>query len=191
MCNSHPGCECKKGFTGPHCELAEAANVNTPSDFQPATPPVAAPVAPPVAAPTATEQLGSSTGSSSSGGDSSKTGFEVFVLVVGLLAITVVVLFSVQSLLRNRQRKKNMVLEESLRWSAATSGYRDQPDANLAPRRSFADVKAHASSTDPFATHLAQKAPAPLEVEKTKEPEVYIGPPRDEDGHELHNVNII
>ena len=52
----------------------------------------------------------------------------------------------------------------------------------------------HSSSTDPFATNLA-----PIqhvddndeEVEEEDKPQVYIGPPRDEDGHELHNVEIL
>jgi hypothetical protein len=57
-------------------------------------------------------------------------------------------------------------------------------EVNIAPHReSFTDFSSKAkSSSDPIASAVASLPGAP---------EVYIGPPRDEDGHELHNVEII
>ena len=94
---------------------------------------------------------------------------------------------------------KDMV-SSNMRW--ATSEYKDRPtddEPNLAPRRressslpSYEDypANAHSSSTDPFATHLAPKAP-PADDDGEDQPQVYIGPPLDEDGHVLSDVNII
>jgi len=65
------------------------------------------------------------------------------------------------------------------------------PELNLAPRQrvyGYDPVVPPSSSTDPFVTHLA-----PRQIERDDDepaPQVYIGPPRDEDGHELHNVII-
>lgn len=171
----HPGCNCADGFEGPHCELRS-------------------------------NYLGSSNSSSSHSGG--MLGFEVVVLVVSLVAIALVASFSVLACVRRRRNRKDDELTKSLKWAA--SGYRDDPSndgPNIAPRRSsYIDdaypVKAHSSSTDPFTTHLAPKSRLPVDEEvitgspdvmddPVPQPQVYIGPPRDEDGHELHNVEII
>lgn len=136
-------------------------------------------------------------------------GIQVFAIVISIIAIMAVAVFSAAMYVRNRRRKQKAV-NNALRWG---SSYRDEPDdsVNLAPRRqsSYLDpypVNNHSSSTDPMASHLAPKSPAAsnemdsiiraaIEEDDSEDfedaPQVYIGPPRDEDGHELHNVEII
>jgi len=107
-----------------------------------------------------------------------------------------------------RRRRKRKDFANSLRW--ADGLYRDEPGSgglnqvNIAPRRgSYVDepysASEHSSATDPMATHLAPKTTTSAAVvvsdedeedEPEPQPTVYIGPPRDEDGHELHNVEI-
>jgi hypothetical protein len=108
-----------------------------------------------------------------------------------------------------KRRGKRKYAAKSMRWgdSLYRDGYRDEPGSgiNIAPRRSSSvydetsihdySVSMHSSSTDPMATILAPKTPvAPAEADDDEDPEprptVYIGPPRDEDGHVLHNVEI-
>jgi hypothetical protein len=70
-------------------------------------------------------------------------------------------------------RRKRFTAEERRRL---------KDEMNIAPHReSFTDYRVK-SSSDPIASAIALLPGAP---------EVYIGPPRDEDGHELHNVEII
>jgi hypothetical protein len=121
------------------------------------------------------------------------------VIVVGGLFVGILV----------RRRRKHKYAAKSMLWgdSLYRDGYRDEPGSgiNIAPRRSSSvydetsihdyAVSMHSSSTDPMATVLAPKAAAaPAEADNEKDPEphptVYIGPPRDEDGHVLHNVEI-
>jgi hypothetical protein len=129
--------------------------------------------------------------------------------IVGVLLVVTLVAAFVGSALRRKHRKRKG-LASSMLWgdSLYRDGYRDEPGSgiNIAPRRSSSvyedaisnqeyPVSMHSSSTDPMATVLAPKAPvAPLDVDDDEEPEpqptVYIGPPRDEDGHVLHNVEI-
>jgi len=110
-----------------------------------------------------------------------------------------VTFFAVNSYLRRRRKRRN--ISNHLRF---ISNYRDEPDrdqVNIAPRRSSYieepySAEEHSSSRDPMASHLAPKqTDVPFSAESTdsgeSQPQVYIGPPRDEDGHELHNVEII
>lgn len=161
----HPGCTCRGDWVGPHCELHKSALENE-------------------------ESFGS-------GGGTGPRAFEIIVLLISMIAIAVVAVFATTSYLRRRKRRRH--ISDRLRWN---SRYRDEPDrdqVNIAPRRSsYIDepypANAHSSSTDPMATHLAiKKADAAVESpdEAEPQPQVYIGPPRDEDGHELHNVEII
>jgi hypothetical protein len=95
--------------------------------------------------------------------------------------------------------------------------YRDStPGINIAPGSMHSDVYEQAtaeadasSSRDPIAAHLgaaaAKRAATAAQLIKTEqsssddefpddlrsEPKIYLGPARDEDGHELHNVDII
>jgi len=139
------------------------------------------------------------------GGGSEGSAFQIIVLVISLIAITVVAVASTSAYVRRRRAKSNNITD-ALRWS---SNYRDDPNSgpNLAPRRSSIydedyPANAHSSSTDPMVTHLAPKTTASMTGTRpdvaspsadgaSSSPQVYIGPPRDEDGHELHNVQII
>jgi hypothetical protein len=131
----------------------------------------------------------------------SKDIFEIFVLVISLIAIASVCSFLGREYLRNRSRNRSDNTTNQLRW--ATQGYRDHetPEINIAPRRSFAESpiasRQHfSSSTDPMVyagahpdVEDAMSSFSPTN-EELASPQVYIGPPRDEDGHELHNVEI-
>jgi hypothetical protein len=142
----------------------------------------------------------------STGTGSSVSIGQIFAIVCVLLVVFFGVYF-VGSLVRRRRKRKDS--SKFFGWgdSLYRDGYRDEPGSgiNIAPRRSSSvydggtvhgnSVSMHSSSTDPMATALAPKPLAvPAEADDGKEPEpqptVYIGPPRDEDGHVLHNVDI-
>jgi len=133
-----------------------------------------------------------STGSDSSGGSN---GAMAAVLVIALLAMAIVAVFSVNLYRRRRNKERDESMTSMLFWS---SSYRDRPEdaINIAPRRSsnYDDVYLASlalSSTDPMATVLAPSKPEVLDEEEDDQPQVYIGPPRDEDGHELHQVDLV
>ena len=121
---------------------------------------------------------------------------------MSVVAILAVGFFAGKAFVRRYRKRKDIA--NSLRW--ADGLYRDEPgggglnQVNIAPRRaSYLDetysVKEHSSATDPMATHLAPATPPSVAEEDDvadpePEPQGYIGPPRDEDGHELHNVDI-
>jgi hypothetical protein len=124
--------------------------------------------------------------------DDSNSGARVFVTTALVLAVVVLSLVLATVLIRNR-RRKNDAASSGTRWG---SSYRDSPEHNISPRResSYKDKRSesvyppssHSSSRDPMATHLA-----PTSQPRQNDPEIYIGPPRDEDGHELHSVEIV
>ena len=135
----------------------------------------------------------SSTSNGDSGGnDSYSSTGSVFFISVLAIAVAVLSLVLATVLVRNRKRR-NDSMSNGLHWGG--SSYRDSPKVNLSPRRDSNFVtkepqvdyppSAHSSSRDPMATHLAPSQPA------QSQPQVYIGPPRDEDGHELHSVEIV
>jgi len=86
------------------------------------------------------------------------------VLAVGILALLASVVLSVVSVINNRKYRRRL------------------------ERQQFAmALAAHPDSTSSSKSELELKR---INL-AAGEPEVYIGPPRDEDGHELHNVEII
>ena len=100
--------------------------------------------------------------------------------------------FCVSAYVRHKRRRDDS-LSQNLRWA---STYKDNPTSefnlhSISGRRTSDRYAAneHASSTDPFATHLAPNTAA--EAKEDEQPQVYIGPPRDEDGHVLHSVEIL
>lgn len=151
--------------------------------------------------------FGNASGAKSSTSSSSLPIGQILAVVGVLLAVTLVAVF-VGSALRRKQRKRKGLASSIWGDSLYRDGYRDEPGSgiNIAPRRSSSvyedainsreySVSMHSSSTDPMATVLAPKPPtSPPDVDDDEEPEpqptVYIGPPRDEDGHVLHNVEI-
>ena len=176
--HSHPGCKCTDGFTGPHCELSSEAPEELPA-----------------------VQASTSSAESSSG---SSNGARVAAITISLLATVAAAAFFGTKY--SKERNSSRTMNDNIRWA---SEYQDRPgedEPNLAPRRrrdsatprgGYEDypANAHSSSTDPFATHLAPKTAVPSDQEdgdeEESQPQIYIGPPRDEDGHELHNVDII
>ena len=166
----HPGCDCENGWIGPHCELRVGEDVPLP-------------------------RSGSKTPSENSDSSSRGNGAVAVVLVVSIVAMATVAVFSVSLYRRRRSKERDESLTRMLFWS---SNYRDRPEEeiNIAPRRSstYDDVYMASiapSSTDPMATALAPNKPEILEEEEDDQPQVYIGPPRDEDGHELHQVDLV
>lgn len=167
------------GFYGPHCEAA----VNAGSQDV---------VGPPIPSPPS-----SYPNAPGSNAISRRGGVSSFVLVLAMLSLLAVLAagtFFLYGYFR-KKRHDNDRLTDNLRWASA---YRDNPSAdepNIAPRRKSSYIEAypanaHSSSTDPFSTHLAPLQHDDDEKEEEK-PQVYIGPPRDEDGHVLHNVEIL
>jgi hypothetical protein len=129
----------------------------------------------------------------------------ITIICISVFAIVIVSAFVGAIYIRGRRRLSSRSSKTSPRW-----GYRDDPaNVNLAPRRasmmeSFARRSSFAtppdskhSSRDPMATNIAPQGPSVDSDEEDhglhaqESPQVYIGPPRDEDGHELHNVEIV
>lgn len=180
---SHAGCICKEGWTGRHCELREGFDYDDDDDD---TQSFLAP-----------------------GKNQDKDGRDpllVAVLVLSVTAILAVAAFALNQRRRRKQRE-DKALSSSMRWN---SDYSDKPEqqVNIAPRRrstlteECADAEdvymasVASPNRDPMATHLAPTIEVPeakpeAQFEDGDTPKIYIGPPRDEDGHELHSINII
>jgi hypothetical protein len=165
---SHAGCFCEDGWDGPHCEIKFSRDT------------------------VASNGTPSSSSNSNDSNDDSKSAARVFFTTALVLAVAVLSLVLATVLTRNRKRR-NDVSSNGMHWG---SSYRDSPERNISPRReshykndgseSVYPPSSHSSSRDPMATHLA-----PASQPRQKDPEIYIGPPRDEDGHELHSVEIV
>jgi hypothetical protein len=120
---------------------------------------------------------------------------------------------------RRRLIQKNAAISSSLQWTPAYKD-RASNEINIAPGSSYSDVYEEAtreafgrSSRDPMVTavgaatsvsalQLEQKVSSPEIIEHDtdgddfpddlrSEPKIDIGPPIDEDGNELHNVEIV
>jgi len=181
----HPGCQCKDGWLGPHCELQEAAEIPN----MPKTNPYEVAY------------------------NSSSNTFEKIVLSFAILAIFIVAAFAVRVYIR-RKNKRNNNITSSISWQPH---YKDRPaeeQVNIAPKRGslHTDVYEEAvrsSTRDHMAAHLAAAAAAKAAASASQspsgesddepddgdvsdhEPQVDMGPPLDDDGHELHNVSIV
>jgi len=141
------------------------------------------------------------------GTNSAPSAFDKAVLSIAIIAIFLVAFLLVRVYIR-RKRKRNNAITSSLNWQPA---YKDRPateEVNIAPKRSsiHTDVYEDAmrsSTRDTMAAHLAAAAAArSAEAENDDtleeddgisdhEPQVDMGPPLDDDGHELHNVSIV
>jgi len=180
---AHPGCNCDEDkWTGPHCEIKVAQQ----------TAPAPSPT-------TAIKDDGS--------GDNDA--LQVVTAIIAVLAVVSVVGFAIRHCVRNYGTSKSRMDKNALHWESNRSlggGYRDEPinEINLSPRRD-SNIKAKLSSEppsrapapssrDPFAAHLmAPLAPTPASNAPAPDdgPQVYLGPPQDEDGHVLHSVEIL
>lgn len=187
---NEPGCTCVNEWTGPHCELKASAvagfketpvNAVTPT----ATPaPIRAPVAPPVteaSPPVAALPVTTPLSSSANNGDG-QVGFQVVVLIISLLAFVASV--SVFAFVFSRQRQaRHKEVEHAVENS--TNSYPSfeeaYPSAGLSNRRPFRDP-----DSDAMSVNLGLDEGGYKDL-----PQVFIGPPIDEDGHELHNVEIL
>jgi hypothetical protein len=179
---------------GPHCELKESSPI-----------------------PRVTYGADAS-GGDGYGTTKNRSVFRVGMAVVMVLVITVFAVMLIHTARRRRKQRFNNETTSSLFfWNA---GYSDLPNENannLAPKRSsslfmesprdvYTDAVVQTSRRD-MAIELSNRNRTPSTTtngsadEDTKSnhgddrpddvPNLYIGPPRDEDGHELHNVEIV
>jgi hypothetical protein len=139
-------------------------------------------------------------------------------LVISVAAIAIIAACAASRYRRRRRKQRDNAIVTSLNWSTA---YKDRSDEiNIAPRgESSSDVYEDAVSRDVFpwssrdssVTHLsssdATRTVADTHLIMTEQsfddedddfpddlrsaPKIDIGPPIDEDGHELHNVEIV
>lgn len=146
----------------------------------------------------------------SSGGYSDTANQNIFRVGLGIvmfMVMSVFVVVLVHTARRRRKQRFNNEVTSSLFWS---SGYSDNEpqETNIAPKRAssmymetpndvYTDAVQHTSRRDMSIEMQSTKSSS---VSSTTEPSndrpddvpnLYIGPPRDEDGHELHNVEIV
>lgn len=190
MSDSHPGCTCDEvKWTGPHCEV-KIAPVPTPA---------------PSPAPSAVAASSTSAVSRDSGKQNGKRAFGIAVLVVivcVLLSCVVLTIFRRCCMGPMEYSRENVDPYARRLRESAQEGYRDEPvdHINLAPRRSSTVTNNEefmhlaSSSRDPFASHLANAPPQNRAFgggNQLDGPQVYLGPPKDEDGNVLHSVEIL
>ena len=183
----HPGCICKKGFIGDKCQFT----INK-SDYK-----------------------NTNEGFFFTDDGKSLSGFGIFAIILLLLVVGAVGWFFVKNCLRRRRfNRKNSGESSGLIW-AQKGGFKDDAaeTVNFSPHKGGYSEDYMASfaspSRDPMATALApdtmdsvysDSSAAPLSPSSNShssfqitddEPQIFIGPPTDEDGHELHNVDIL
>ena len=178
---SHPGCICPDGFIGERCEITQ----NKPD----------------------AKGIGdvSPTKSRNNNG-SSLQGLGIAAIVLSVCAVMAVVMFTVNGCIKRKRFRRRRDGETSgLIW-ASKGGYKDSAETiNFSPHKSGYSEDYMASfanpSRDPMATALAPDTTEADAVESDAssgghgdsddEPQIFIGPPTDEDGHILHSVDII
>jgi hypothetical protein len=165
----HPGCICMVGWEGPHCEYHTSEGYHSSTIVH---------------------------GQSFHTGNSARHVFLQIAYVVIVIGLCTLTFFICRRHYRN-QITRNDIATDSALWG---NSYRDRSDdtINIAPRRQsdFSEAeyrKTIRSSRDPMLARLSQRRIETLDEDDDEEdePKIYIGPPRDEDGHELHNVEII
>lgn len=162
MNEAHAGCTCTDEWAGPHCEIHKVSSFLSSNTVQP----------PSIKSPQATV-MGEDLPVLIVKEDSNTTGT---ILAIGVVALIISLLVSLYTCRRNRKFQEELVRrEESIQRLAAQGG------APAPPRRRSIDIP---YKDEPPVNQRRQINLA------AGEPEVDIGPPRDEDGHELHNVII-
>ena len=151
--------------------------------------------------------------------ENGKSGFEKAVLTLSILAIFLCAIAAAYLYVR-RKRKRNNAITGSLNWSRPNYKDRPTGDEqiNIAPKRSSVHTNVYedavrSSTRDPMAAHLAAAKAAQQQYRQDPslsslandsdddelddkdvsdhEPQMDMGPPLDDDGHELHNVSIV
>jgi hypothetical protein len=116
-----------------------------------------------------------------------RKGPDIFVLALLSIAFVVSSLMAATFFMRARAPERDGSKScMQFRRRRRSKHYQDAAEqVNLAPRRETAmrSKRVLSSWSDPMT--------AGLTLPPDEEPEVYIGPPRDEDGNELHNVEIV
>jgi hypothetical protein len=215
----HPGCNCPQGFSGPHCEIrqgsqqqqthgttapTQSVHIETGSATAPATSSTTASASRPSSTRTGFEILV----------------LVISLIAIALVTIFSVSMY-VRNRKRKEKRLTNMLRWSSEYRDQPDDTDRDRinlaPRRQSSLEHDFVTAMtpsflgAESSSDDHLATYRTAVAHAhhgkiasatsdgikdssssdhdPDEPETA--PQVYIGPPRDEDGHELHNVEIL
>eukprot|EP00545_Synedropsis_sp_CCMP1620_P011500 CAMPEP_0119014572 /NCGR_PEP_ID=MMETSP1176-20130426/9979_1 /TAXON_ID=265551 /ORGANISM="Synedropsis recta cf, Strain CCMP1620" /LENGTH=673 /DNA_ID=CAMNT_0006967775 /DNA_START=195 /DNA_END=2216 /DNA_ORIENTATION=- len=161
----HVPCSCSDEWVGPHCELHKATVEHT--NLSEVPPQVGN--APNEPMPIMNE--------GSSNNTNNNDGATTAVLVIGLVALVASVFVSAGTYVGNRNHRRRLDQEHKLTVALATHGGgiggSMDDDNNSINSRSL------------------ELSPVTTANMAAGEPEVYLGPPRDEDGHELHCVEII
>lgn len=165
---------------GPHCELVESNPI-----------------------PRVTFRAEDSSGGVADDNTTNQNVFRIGLGVVMVMVMSVFVIVFVHTARRRRKQRFNNEVTSSLFWS---SGYTDEPQVtNIAPKRASSlyqetslDVYTEAVQTSrrDMAIEMSTTKSSAANTEATSDqpddvPKLFIGPPRDEDGHELHNVEIV
>ena len=175
---AHPGCDCdEEKWTGPHCEIK---------------------IAQPEAVPPTTSLTQDDDNDDRSAGEV----FKSILAVVAVVLAVGIIIYTIMQCLKGKRARRQRSLKNGIQWDSSrglNGGYKDepaQPEVNLSPRREsrMSQDMTPLSSRDPFAAHLASPelaASLPLNDAGDSGPQVYLGPPQDEDGHVLHSVEIL
>lgn len=167
-----PGCDCPAGWIGPHCEIRTRSDISR-----------------------------------------TKQGVQIFLLVLILTLVTAALIASCKYFIRNQSSSHDsqdcMPFRRRRRVRALNS--LDEQRSNLAPARTPSDAAPRtptfSSSSDPIAAGMElppddEPKDEPYDqyqYEPEAEPDLCrdepvlfnIGPPRDEDGNQLHNVDFV
>ena len=189
-----PGCNCTTGWSGNHCEIRTGSSSSS--------------------SPPSSTSSSSSAAASTTPPPSTRTGRQKLFIVLGALLLVLAIFVCIRCIRRNPEEdsdaSRNCMYFRRRRHRQ--NRYRDDEQVNLAPRApqdSFVMGNSELSSStqpmiagltlapddepglfrdDPTSGHYHDEF-SPYEPDD--EPRIFIGPPRDEDGHELHNVDII
>jgi len=177
---AHPGCDCLDGFTGERCEFT----INK--------------------GPHKSTQEGTSTSRSRGGSGGSLGGLGITAIILSVCAVLAVLMFMINSCVRRKRFSRRRDGESSGIIWANKKGYKDTTETiNFSPKAGYRDdymASFATPSRDPMATAFAPDmgdhvAPASDTSagppEDDDETQIFIGPPTDEDGHVLHNVDIL
>jgi len=177
----HPGCTCDAEYSGPHCEVLRK-NI----EAHQARPAVSEPLQrPPPPVPTSTEPMEQA---AESGPSATFVFLFVFSLLVLLMGYPVIWYYCKRSEM-SEKRAEQAAVQRTLAFSMPSSKYSDHPRGNgsNSNNNSFRLSNSNTSADEPVLNlAVGEGGGSPIQ----KGPFVNIGPPRDEDGHELHNVEI-
>lgn len=217
---SHPGCNCPQGFSGPHCEIRQGSQqqqtLGTTAPKQSVQIEAGSASAP---AASATTTSSASRPSSTRTGFEIFV-LVISLIAIALVTIFSVSMY-VRNRKRKEKRLTNMLRwssgyrdqpddadrdrinlaprrQSSMEHDFVTAmtpsflGAESSSDDHLAPYRTAVAHAHHGNSVPATSDGIKDSSSSDHDPDEPETaPQVYIGPPRDEDGHELHNVEIL